>query len=94
VACEKCFADYGSGVVASGGGLEYGSVDRVGQESSPRAVGGDAAGHLGWDGAVSGEFAGVVVEAEQGGGGDEHFDVWAASMLVRESTAEPVDPVV
>ena len=94
VAGEQGLGDEGTGIVAGGGGFEYGAIDRVGEESPPRPVGGDAAGHVGGDRAVAGEFGGVVVEAEQGGGRDDDLDVGAAAVLVGETTAQPVQAVV
>src|SRR5882757_365028 len=72
----------GSRVVAGGGGFEDGAVGGVGEDASPGAVGGDAACHLGGDGSVAGQVAGVVVEPEEGVDRGEDFDVWSASLLV------------
>ena len=79
---EEGFGDDCAGVVAGGGGFEDGAVGGVGEDASPGAVGGDAAGHVGGDGSVAGQVAGVVVEAEQGGDRGEDFDVRSASVLV------------
>ena len=65
-----------------GGGSVGASVDGeqsavwVGEQPAPGAggVGGDAAGEAGRDGSVSVQFAGLLIEAEQGGGGDADLD--------------------
>ncbi|WUV21153.1 hypothetical protein OG555_22725 [Kribbella sp. NBC_01484] len=54
---------------------------------------GDTASHLGGDGAIAGELGGVPVQAEEGVGGDDDFDVGSPSVLVGESAAEPVESV-
>jgi hypothetical protein len=94
VAGEEGFGDECAGVVAGGRGFEDCAVGGVGEESAPGAVGGDAAGHVGGDGAVAGEFAGVVVHAEERGDGDEDLDVRASAVLVGQAAAEPVESVV
>ena len=90
---EQGLAHQGAGVMAGGGRFQDGAVHRVGQQPPPGAVVGDTASHLGGDGAIAGELGGVLVQAEEGVGGDDDFDVGSPSVLVGESRPSQSSPL-